>query len=147
MVLTFFAFLLHRNWSARTGELHAVHGLEFYCWWSVEQNGVAVNAAVCAGGKQAGEGCRAATTVLWTRHCTWECRAGLEFVQVLQNLSALGGSCCCCSWSLLSSSFTDTNQLHSSCLIIFSLCPSNQFTVSIAAFLILSASSANQGLH
>lgn len=57
------------------------------------------------------------------------------------------GGCCCCFWSLLSSSFTDTNQLHSSCLIIFSFCPNNQFTVSIAAFLILSASSANQGLH
>lgn len=63
MVLTSFAFLLHRNWSARTGELHAVHGLELYCWWSVEQNDVAVNAAVCAGGKQAGEGCRAGIAV------------------------------------------------------------------------------------
>lgn len=61
MVLTSFAFLLHRNWSARTGELHAGHGLELSCWWSVEQNAVAVNAAVCAGGNQAGEGCRAAT--------------------------------------------------------------------------------------
>lgn len=63
MVLTSFAFLLHRNWSARTGELHAVHGLKLYCWWSVEQNDVAVNAAACAGGKQAGEGCRAGIAV------------------------------------------------------------------------------------
>lgn len=50
MVLTSCAFLLHRNWSARIGELHAMHGLELYCWWSVEQNDVAVNAAVCAVG-------------------------------------------------------------------------------------------------
>lgn len=66
MMLISFAFLVHRNWSSRTGELHAVHGLELYCWWSVKQNYVAVNAAVCAGGKQAGEGCRAAIEVLWT---------------------------------------------------------------------------------
>lgn len=103
MVLTSFAFLLHRNWSARIGELHAVHGLELYCWWSVSKM-MLLSMQLCVQWETAGEGCRAAIAgfVDMTPHS--EFYASLTKPECKQP-----GACCCCSWSLLSSSQVQTS--------------------------------------
>lgn len=143
MVLTSFAFLLHRNWSARAGDRMQCMGWSFAAGGLFSKMMLLVQLCVLVGNRLEKDA-EQLQQLLWTQLCTQECGAALGFVQTLQYLSAMVGGC---SWSLPSSSFTDTKQLHSFCSIIFSLCPSNQFTVPIAAFLILSASSANQDLH